>query len=175
MTNGTTIRAGATDRIRLAGNSFAEAVSPSNNSTHLASADNLTHICSSTHGHNTKRLTSTTASVDGGGSVSLPIITSSCPLLISFFSFEKVVTSLGKIFSYNGVSDTIPMTGANIYLAEGGVSTSWVQAHGVANALTLADQNVASEEHNFYIAISTEGNGASSLASGALKVTISYI
>ena len=124
LTNGQFIRANPGERVRLAGATATSPVLTTNDSTHLfVTDDHSSHICTTTHGNNTKRLTSSTVSINGAGSSSLPVAVGSCPILLSFFTLDEVQTSGGQIYSYNGTTDSVPMPGVNLYLAEGG-STS---------------------------------------------------
>ena len=124
LTDGSFIRANPTDRIRLAGATSSQPVQTTNDSTHIYQSDETTHICSAIHGNNTKRLTSSTASINGAASSVLPVAIGSCPILLSFFSLDEVTTNNAKIYSYNGTADTVPIAGATIYLAEGGQSST---------------------------------------------------
>jgi len=173
QTSGAFLRAAPSDSVVFAGTTAGQPINPANLSTHLFQGG--THLCATTHGRNTRRLTTTTVSIDGGGSTALPVSNANCPLLLSFFSLEEIQTTNARIWSFNGVADATPISGVNVYLAEGAVSTSWVLASGSANYLALADNTDPDVEANFWIAISTEGSGASGSTTGALKISLSYV
>jgi len=177
LTDAGFIRATSTDRIRFAGPLATNPINPSNGSTHIFAADDVTHICASTHGNNTQRLSNTTVSINGAGSSALPVPAIQCPFLFTFFSLAEVVTSNGQIYTYDGTTDSTPISGVNIYLAEGGVSTSWVAANGSATSLNLANHNTPATDHDFWIACSVDAAGQSpgNSTTGAFKISISYV
>ncbi len=175
LTDGNFLRASATDRLRFAGVSATDAIDPSNSSTHLFASDDSTHLCSTTHGRNTRRLTNTTVSIDGAASSSLPISQANCSFLFTLFSLAEIVTSSARLYAYDGVTDATPMPAINVYLAEGGVSSSWVSGNGSGAGLNLANHSTPAVDHDFYVACSVEATGGGIPSTGAFKITLSYV
>jgi len=127
--------------------------------------------------HNTKYLSSSTVSLDGGGSVALSTLTNSN---VSFkFTFDtsdlggaSVATSGAKFYAYDGTTDVNPMAGINFQAAIPGQST-WVAANGLNAALNLDPQSAATT-HNFYIATSSSPT-STGVKSGKLKFSLAYV
>jgi hypothetical protein len=173
LTTGT-LTVNATDRIWWNGTNFGDnvVVSSYQDSTHIS--DNAdAHRCTTNHVNNTKFLTSTTVSINGAASSSLPVATGSTGLKFNFSDPSSVATSNGKFYAYDGTADANPMAGVTFQAAEGGQSTSWAAANGSGSALTLVNQSAATS-HDFFIAsaVSPSSTGAKT---GKVKITLTYV
>lgn len=169
-----TLNVGTSDHVWWNGAAFGDniVIGDYQDSTHVADgSDNQLDTISPVN--NTKYVDATHVSINGGGSSALPIATGSCGLLFNFSDPSSVQTSGAKVYVYDGVEDINAMEDITFYAAEGGQSTSWVNANGLNSALVLQDQ-VASTSHNFYIATSLSPQ-TSGLKSGKLKIVLSYV
>jgi len=141
-------------------------------STHITDSANGQRDTAS-HVHNTKYIDSTHVSIDGNASTQLPIPTNSCGLLFTFSNPASVATTGAQVYAYDGVEDINGIDSLNFMAAEGGVSTQWVSANGLNNALHLQDHDPSSE-HHFYVATSLSPL-TSGLKSGKLKIVLSFV
>lgn len=173
LTTGT-LTVGATDRIWLNGSNFGDSVTVGSyqDSTHIS--DNAdAHQCTSNHVHNTKYLTGTTVSVDGGGSANLNTVTTgNCPLKINFSDASSVATSNGLFYAYDGTTDATPMSGVTFQAFEQGDS-SWTAANGSGAAVSLTDQSAATS-HDFYVGLSVSPSSTGA-KTGKVKASLTYV
>jgi hypothetical protein len=123
LTDGSKIRSDSANILQFAGPTINEPVNAFQDSTHIITPGG-THVCATVHGQNTRRNTDTTASINGANPTALPIPTANCALMLSFFSLEEITTAGSIVHGYNGADLQVSPLGTNIYLAEGGVSTS---------------------------------------------------
>lgn len=143
------------DRLWASGVQYDTAITEDTfqSSTHFTSLENVEE-CVGAHVQNTKFLTSTTYSLNGGAPAALPIPLSQCALRYTFTHDVPVTITAGQFWVYNGIDDLVPPTTFDIRAAEGGVSTSWVQVVGKNTPLNLAPRLTLAATHNFYIALS---------------------
>lgn len=173
LTTGT-LTVNATDRTWWNGTNFGDNVVVGSYQDSFHISDNTdTHRCTTNHVNNTKFLTGSTVSINGAGSTSLPISTSSCGLKFNFADASSVATSNGKFYAYDGTTDANPMAGINFQAGEGGQTASWVAANGSGSALTLVNQSAATS-HDFFVAtsVSPTSTGAKT---GKIKITLTYV
>jgi len=122
--------------------------------------------------NNTKYLTASTVSINGGGSVNLNTVTSgTAPFLFRFTHGSSVATTGAAFYAYDGVTDATPMSGITFQAAEVG-DTNWAAANGSGAALSLDNQGSATQ-HDFWLVLS-----ATPLSTGAkvgsVKLTLTY-
>jgi hypothetical protein len=175
LTTGT-LSVGATDRVWFNGTSFGDnvVVGSYQDSTHISNSSDV-HQCTTNHVHNVKYLTSTTFSLDGGGSVSLAAgapTTAQCPLKFNFSDGASVATSAGKFYAYDGSVDANAMAGVTFQAIEQS-NTTWVAANGSGAAVNLANQS-ANTSHDFYIACSASPSSTGA-KTGKIKISLTYV
>jgi hypothetical protein len=144
------------------------------NTTHISNSSD-THTCTTNHVNNVKYLTSTTFSLNGGGSVSLAAgapTTAQCPLKFNFADGASVATSNGKFYAYDGTTDATAMVGVTVQAIEQS-NTTWVAANGSGAAVNLANQS-ASTSHDFFIAISMSPTSTGA-KTGKIKISLTYV
>ena len=171
-TTGTTI--GATDTVQFANGTFNGKITVGsyNDSTHVK-ASGGTDSSASNSPHNSKYLTSSTVSVDGGASTALSgVSTANCPLNINFSDASSVATSSAIFYAYDGTTTTSGPTGVTFYAAEQGAS-SWTNAAGSGSAVSLADQTAATS-HDFYILVSASPDSVGTKSAFSLRVELTY-
>jgi len=173
LTTGT-LSVSSTDRVWWNAAAFGDNVTVNNyqDSTHIT--DNTdTHLCTTYHVNNTKYLTGTTLSLNGGSSSNVSAITQSEVGLVFNFSDVSANATSGAIFyAYDGTTDINPMSGVTFQAFEGGVDSAWTAANGSGSGLGLANQSAATS-HNFYIAtsVSPTSNGEKT---GSIKIVLTY-
>jgi hypothetical protein len=136
-----------------------------NSETHIGTGDPGTDVCTTNHVPNVKYVGASTFD-NGSGTQDLNdtnLTATECTLRVRFTDASSVATSGGRIYCFDGTTETTEATGVEVYAFEQGKSnTAWVQINddsadvGGDNSgerLTLADQTAATE-HIFYIAIS---------------------
>lgn len=176
LTTGTQV-VGATDKISFYGASFGTAVTVNSyqDSTHAENSGG-TELCTTNHGHNTKYLTGSTVSIDGGGSVSLGAsvpLTTECPLKINFAHGSAVATSAGKFWADNG-SDTATAPVEVTLNAGEQTDTAWTApAAPKSAAVTLNDQSSATS-HDFFIFLSATPTAVGDKTSFRFGVELTY-
>jgi hypothetical protein len=122
-----------------------------------------------------KYLTSTTFSLNGGGSVSLAAgapTTAQCPLKFNFSDASSVATSNGKFYAYDGTTDATGMSGVTVQAIEQS-NTTWVAANGSGAAVNLTNQTAATS-HDFYIALSLSPSSTGA-KTGKIKISLTYV
>jgi hypothetical protein len=183
VTGAATATVGATDRIWWNGAAFGTnvVVGAYQDTTHLSNSSDAHTASCTTNSHimNTKYLTGTTVSINGGGSVTLAAntvpTTAQCGLKWNFQDGASVTTSNGIFYAYDGATDATPMAGVTFQAGEGGVggTTTWVAANGSGSALALQD-NTTSTTHDFFLftSVSPTSTGAKT---GKIKISITYV
>ena len=144
----------ATDIIQFAGSVFNSAifVGAYNDSTHIKTSGGA-NKSSGNAPHNTKYLTSTTVSLNGGASVLVSSLTTgNCPIKINFSHTVAVQITDHFIYAYDGTSTANGPTGVTFQVAEQG-DTTWVNADGSAAALAVTD-SASATSHDFFFLIS---------------------
>lgn len=122
-----------------------------------------------------KYLTSTTYSLNGGGSTSLAAgapTTAQCPLKFNFADAASVATSNGKFYAYDGTTDATAMSGVTVQAIEQS-NTTWIAANGSGSAVSLANQSAATS-HDFYIALSLSPSSTGA-KTGKIKISLTYV
>lgn len=164
----------ATDSIAFSDGTFGHPIQVGsyNDGTHVRSSSGVDDSASNSP-HNTKYLTSTTMSLDGGSSANLSTLTTAnAPLKITITESVAITVTDIKMYAYDGTTTTNAPSGMNVYLAEQGDS-SWTQAHGSGNALTLDNHSTAATTHDFYVAISASPTSVG--VKSANKVRIEFV
>jgi len=175
LTTGT-LTVGATDRVWFNGTNFGDnvVVGAYQTSTHISNSSD-THQCSTNHVNNVQYLTSTTFSLNGGGSTSLAAgapTTAQCPLKVNFSDAASVATSAGKFYAYDGTTDATGMVGVTVQAIQQS-NTTWVAANGLGSAVSLADQ-AAATSHDFFLALSLSPTSTGA-KTGKFKVSLTYV
>jgi hypothetical protein len=175
LTTGT-LTIGATDKVGFYGTNFGDAITVNSyqDSTHIENSSG-THQCTTNHVHNTKYLTSTTVSIDGGASQTLGAsvpTTAQCPLKINFSDASSVATSNGKFWADNG-SDTATAPTDVTFKAGEQSNTSWTSAAPKSNAVSLANQ-AAATSHDFYIFCSASPTAVGDKTAFRLGIELTY-
>jgi hypothetical protein len=175
LTSGT-LTIGTTDKIGFYGENFGDpiVINSYQDSTHIENSSGI-HLCTSNHVNNTKYITSTTVSINGGSpqtlGASVPT-TAQCPLKINFSDEVAVATSNGKFWADNGIDVNTPPTDVNFKAGEQS-NTSWTSAGGKTNAVALADQS-ASTSHDFYIFCSASPTAVGDKTAFRLGIELTY-
>lgn len=149
---------------------------------HIYDSGDTTHRCSAAHVHNVKPLTSTTYSLNGGGSVALDAThpaTTECPFKFIFSDGNSVQTSAATFYFYNGTTDATGMVDVLPQAIERG-NTAWPNfattgVNGSGAALSLADQATPATTHNFYIAVAVAPTQTGAKTVGKMKIVLTYI
>ena len=165
----------ATDSIAFSNGTFGQPIQVGsyNDKTHVRTSGG-TDKSASNSPHNTKYLTSTTMSLNGGASANLSTLTTAnSPLKITIAESVNITVTNVKMYAYDGTTDANAPTGMNVYLAEQG-DTTWKLAHGSGNALTLNDQTTPATSHDFYVAISASPTSIGTKDSNKVKITFTY-
>ncbi len=165
----------ATDSIAFSDGTFGQPIQVGsyNDGTHVRSSSGVDDSASNSP-HNTKYLTSTTMSLNGGASANLNTLTTgNSPLKITVTESVNITVTDIKMYAYDGTTTTNAPSGMNVYLAEQGDS-SWTQAHGSGNALTLDDHSTAATSHDFYVAISASPTSVGVKSANKLRLEFVY-
>ena len=175
LTTGT-LTIGSTDKVGFYGTNFGDAITVNSyqDSTHIENSSG-THLCTTNHVNNTKYLTSTTVSINGGGSQTLGAsvpTTAQCPLKINFSHSSAVATSAGKFWADNG-SDTGTAPTDVTFQAGEQSDTSWTAGAPKSNAVTLTDQSSATS-HDFYIFCSASPTAVGDKTAFRLGIELTY-
>lgn len=163
-----------TDSIQFSGGTFDTPimVGSYNGGTHVRSSGG-SDDSSANSPKNSKYLTSTTVDV-GGGSVSLSSVpTTSCPFKITVSYDSNITLSDVKMFAYNGTTEATAPTNLDVYLAEQG-NTTWTNADGSANALTLNDKTTPATSHDFYVLMSVKPTAVGTQNANKVKFQFTY-
>ena len=165
----------ATDSIAFSDGTFGHPIQVGsyNDGTHVRTSGG-TDKSASNSPHNTKYLTSTTMSLNGGASANLSTLTTAnSPLKITVSESVNITVTGVKMYAYDGTTTTNAPSGMNVYLAEQG-DTSWKLAHGSGNALSLNDQTTAATTHDFYVAISASPTSVGVKSANKLRLEFVY-
>jgi hypothetical protein len=165
---------GDTDIVGFYGSSFDTAIATGEyqDSTHAENSSN-TELCTTNHGHNTKYVSSTNMSLDGGASEAITnIADAECPLDIDFSHTSAVTCTNITFWAYDGTTMTAVPTNITFYAAESGDST-WTNAEGSAAALSITD-SPSSTDHNFYILVSASPGVVGDLEDFELAIQLTY-
>ena len=165
----------ATDSIAFSNGTFGQPIQVGsyNDKTHVRTSGG-TDKSASNSPHNTKYLTSTTMSLNGGASANLSTLTTAnSPLKITVSESVNITVTGVKMYAYDGTTTTNAPSGMNVYLAEQG-DTAWVQAHGSGSALELDDHSTAATSHDFYVAISASPTSVGVKSANKLRLEFVY-
>lgn len=177
-TSPTTIE--ATDKVQFAGASFGDAVTVSEyqDTTHVESSVGANDSDGNSP-YNTKFISN-----DGGGGGDGQadwgdgtedidaILTSECPLKITFAHTSSVVTTDGIFYAYDGTTTTDAPVGVTFWAAEQG-DTNWTAAEGSAAAVTITDDSTA-ESHDYYFLISASPESVGLKTAFKLRIELVY-
>jgi len=168
LTDASTLTVGGTDQFWPDGANFGDKIIANEyqDSTHIVNSTDVEQ-CSLAHVNNTKRLTGTTVSLNGGASQNLSTLSNGdAPLKINFSDASSVETSSTAFAASN-------FTWSYFYAAEIGDS-SWTDAHWInLNKLLLSDQ-ASSTSHDYYIAFSVSPNSTGT-QSDNLRFELTYV
>lgn len=176
LTTGT-LTVNATDRVWWNGASFGTnvVVGSYQDTTHITTSTD-SHLCTTNHVNNTKWLTSTTVSINGAGSTSLPVATASHGLKFTFTDAASVATSAAKFYAYDGTTDATAMAGVTFQahsVQDGVANTTWRTANGLGAALTFSDQ-AAATSHDYYVSTSVTPTSTGA-KTGSVKISLTYV
>lgn len=174
LTDNSTVAAASTNHIWWSGAAWGANIITGDypDSMHIADQADA-HICTVHHIHNTKYVSSTQVSIDGGGNTNLPVSTGNCGLHFNFSDPSSIQTRQCLFYAYDGSSDINPMANVTFQAAEGAHSTTWSAANGSASALALVDQSPATS-HDFYVATSIAPLTVGAKV-GKFKITLVYV
>ncbi len=166
----------ATDRLGFYGANFGDAVTVNNyqDSTH-AETSAAAHLCTTTHINNTKYLSGTTVSINGGASATLSSTvpaTTQCPLKINFSDAASVATSSATFWVDDGTTNTAGPVGVTAQAAEKG-NTSWIATAGSGTAVALANQ-AAATSHDFFILLSLSPTSVGTKTAVRAQISLTY-
>lgn len=164
----------ATDIVQFAAASFGTPVLVGSyqDSTHVESSVGADDS-SGNSPHNTKYLTSSTLSLNGGASSNVvDLTTSNCPLKINFSHTSSVTTSGAVFYAYDGSTPSAVPTGVTFQAFEQGDS-SWTNAEGSAAAVTLND-NTTATSHDFFLGISASPESVGTKTAFKLRIELTY-
>lgn len=166
---------GATDILQFAKATFDSPVTITeyNDSTHVESSTG-TDLSSGNSPKNSKYLTSSTVSINGGASESLSgVTTANSPLKINFNHTVSVITYDAVFYSYNGTTTTVAPTDVTFQAAEQGNST-WTNAEGSASAVQLADNTTPATDHDFYLLVSASPDSVGEKTAFKVRIELTY-
>lgn len=136
--------------------------------------------------NNCKYLTSSTISINGGGSESLNdtnLTANECTVKINFSHGSSVTTSSAYLYCYDGSTSTTRATEVDVYAFERGVSaTTWTLINDYSGGtggnnsgqrLSLADQSTGTS-HDFYAALSVSPETVGAKTAFDFGVTLIY-
>lgn len=164
----------ATDKIQFAGATFGSAITVGsyNDSTHVESSVGA-NDSSGNSPRNTKYLTSSTLSLNGGASSNVgDLSTANCPLKINFSHDTSVKTSNGILYAYDGTTTTNAPTGVTFQAFEQGDS-AWTNAEGSGSAVTIND-DTASKSHDYYFGISASPESVGEKTAFKIRIELTY-
>jgi len=163
--------------------------------THLGNGTPGTDQCGSSHANNVKYLTSTTMSVNGGGSETLNdtnLADNECSYRLHFNDAAAYALQNGKIYTYNGSVTTTQATGVDVasYVKGEGLSawfvlnsdtttgptgftTANVGGDNTSERHDLASRS-GSADHYFYVGISASPETAGGKSAFALGAYLEY-
>lgn len=152
--------------------------------THIYTAGDTAHRCSSTHINNTKYSSSSQVSINGAGAVTFsPTVPNINQVPFKFTLTpsggdpSNIVTSGAKLYAYQSGSEAVGPTGVDFRAFEkiGTSNTpSWVEAEGSGTPLHLGDQGSAAS-HNYYIGVSASPTSTGAKTGGIIKIVVTYI
>lgn len=172
-TSPTTI--GATDILQFAKATFDAPITITeyNDSTHVESSLGA-NLSSGNVPKNSKYLTSSTVSINGGSSEALSgVTTANCPLKINFSHPTSVITYDAIFYSYNGTTTTSAPTDVTFQAAEQG-DASWTNAEGSASAVTITNHNTPATSHDYYILVSASPESVGEKTNFSVRIELTY-
>lgn len=165
----------ATDSVSFCGSGGFDTkvtVGAYNDTTHVRSSGGVNDSSANTP-HNNKFLTSTTVSLNGGGSVNLNTATTAqCVLKINFSDAASVATTGAKFYAYDGSTPATAPTGVTFKAAEQGNST-WVDAEGSGSPVNIADDTAATS-HDYFILASVSPDSVGLKTAFSLRIELTY-
>ncbi len=154
--------------------------------THVGSGTPGTDQCGANHARNVKFLTTSTMSVNGGGSEAINdtnLLQTECTLRVHFNHSVSVAISNARLYAYDNTTVTTEAVEIEAYAFEQGVSaTAWTQINddsaniGGDNSgerLALGNKTAATD-HYWYVAVSVSPETVGGKSSFALGVALTY-
>jgi hypothetical protein len=172
-TSPTTI--GATDILQFAKATFDSPVTITeyNDSTHVESSTG-TDLSTGNTPKNSKFLTSSTVSINGGASEPLSgVTTANSPLKINFSHGVAVITYDAVFYAYDGTTTTVAPTDVTFKAAEQGNST-WTTAGGSASAVALANNSSPATSHDFFLLVSSSPDSVGEKTAFKVRIELTY-
>jgi hypothetical protein len=166
---------GSTDILQFAKATFDSPITITeyNDSTHIESSTG-TDLSSGNSPKNSKFLTSSTVSINGGTSESLSgVTTANCPLKITFAHGVSVITYDAVFYAYDGTTTTVAPTDVTFKAAEQG-SASWTTAGGSASAVALANNSTPATSHDYYILVSASPDSVGEKTAFKVRIELTY-
>lgn len=166
---------GATDILQFAKATFNSPVTINEyqDSTHIESSTG-TDLSSGNSPKNSKYLTSSTVSINGGSSESLSgVTTANCPLKINFSHSTSVITYDADFYSYDGVATANAPTEVTFKAAEQG-DTNWTDAEGSASPCALDDNSTPATSHDFYLLVSASPDTVGVKTAFKVRIELTY-
>jgi len=175
LQGGTDTTIGATDTLSFTGGDFGVpiVVSEYNDGTYVRSSGGTDQSSGNTP-HNSKYLTSSTVSINGGASASLNTVTTgNCPLKITLTNDTNITVSDIEMFGFDGTTPANAPSGVTLYLAKQG-DTSWTQAAGSSATISYADSSTPATSHNFYGLASLSPSSVGEKTDMAIRFSFTY-
>ena len=166
---------GATDSIAFSDGTFDNPITVSsyNDGTHVRSSGGADSSDGNSP-HNSKYLTSSTVSVNGGASANLDTVTTAnCPIKITVGESTNITVTDISLYAYDGTTTTDAPVGMTVQLAEQGDST-WTQAHGSGSALSISDSSTPAEDHDFFVLASASPTSVGVKSASKIRVEFTY-
>lgn len=166
---------GATDILQFANATFDSAITVGqyNNSTHVESSTG-TDLSSGNSPKNSKYLTSSTVSINGGSSESLSgVTTTNCPLKINFSHGTSVITYDAVFYSYDGTTTTAAPTDVTFQAAEQ-ADTNWTNAEGSATPVTITNHSTPATSHDYYLLVSASPESVGLKSAFKVRIELTY-
>lgn len=155
--------------------------------THAGNGDPGTDQCGANHMNNVKWLSSSTMSVNGGGSENINdtnLTDNECSLRVHFNHTSSVTISGAKFYCFDGATPTNEGVGVEVNAFERGRSASaWtvinddsgnIGGNNTGERLDLADKGTPAQDHYWYIALSASPESVGAKSSFDFGVTLIY-
>jgi len=172
-TSPTTI--GATDILQFAKATFDSPITITEyqDTTHVESSTGV-DLSTGNSPKNSKYLTSSTVSIDGGSSEALSgVSTSNCPVKINFSHGTSVITYDAIFYSYDGTTTTVAPVGVTFQAAEQG-DASWTNAEGSTSAVTIANHSTPATSHDYFLLVSASPESVGEKTDFSVRIELTY-
>lgn len=172
---GTATEIGATDTVSFTGGAFGTpiVVGEYNDGTYVRSSGGTDQSTGNTP-HNSKYLTGSTVSINGGESANLnSVTTANCPLRITLTNDTNITVADIEMFGFDGTTATNAPSGVTLYLAKQG-DTNWTQAAGSSALIEYADSSTPATSHNFYGLMSLSPSSVGEKTAMGIRFSFTY-